>query len=173
MPLVEPFVTSFGKTTDRRVLLAEIQAEGLVGWGECVAGEHPYFSGGVDRYRVGSATAGAGSDACVQRSRTWRRLPQRFSRRCAATPWRRPRSRTPSGTSKRRSRRRRCTSCWAGRKSGLRAVYPSACNPPWSSNWARLEREVDAGYQRIKLKCQPGWDVEMLEAVRKRGRRSC
>ncbi len=44
MPLVEPFVTSFGKTTDRRVLLAEIHAEGLVGWGECVAGEHPYFS---------------------------------------------------------------------------------------------------------------------------------
>ena len=44
MPLVEPFVTSFGETTDRRVLLAEIHAEGLVGWGECVAGEHPYFS---------------------------------------------------------------------------------------------------------------------------------
>ena len=44
MPLVEPFVTSFGETTDRRVLLAEVQAEGLVGWGECVAGEHPYFS---------------------------------------------------------------------------------------------------------------------------------
>ena len=44
MPLVEPFVTSFGKTTDRRVLLAEVRAEGLVGWGECVAGEHPYFS---------------------------------------------------------------------------------------------------------------------------------
>ncbi|MDQ1453898.1 MAG: o-succinylbenzoate synthase, partial [Acidobacteriaceae bacterium] len=28
MPLVEPFVTSFGETTDRRVLLAEIHAEG-------------------------------------------------------------------------------------------------------------------------------------------------
>src|SRR3981189_2955328 len=44
MPLVEPFVTSFGETRDRRMLLAEIHAEGLVGWGECVAGEHPYFS---------------------------------------------------------------------------------------------------------------------------------
>jgi O-succinylbenzoate synthase len=31
-----------------------------------------------------------------------------------------------------------------------------------------VEREVNAGYQRIKLKCQPGWDVEMLDAVRKR-----
>ena len=44
MPLVEPFQTSFGTTTDRRILLIEIHAEGYVGWGECVAGEHPYFS---------------------------------------------------------------------------------------------------------------------------------
>ena len=29
---------------ERRVLLVEIHAEGLMGWGECVAGEHPYFS---------------------------------------------------------------------------------------------------------------------------------
>jgi O-succinylbenzoate synthase len=33
---------------------------------------------------------------------------------------------------------------------------------------AKIEREIAAGYQRIKLKCKPGWDVKMLEAVRKR-----
>ena len=44
MPLVHPFVTSFGKTIDRRILLIEILSEGLTAWGECVAGEHPYFS---------------------------------------------------------------------------------------------------------------------------------
>ena len=26
------------------MLLAEVRAEGLSGWGECTAGEHPYFS---------------------------------------------------------------------------------------------------------------------------------
>jgi O-succinylbenzoate synthase len=31
-----------------------------------------------------------------------------------------------------------------------------------------VEREVDAGYQRIKLKCKPGWDVEVFEKVRSR-----
>ena len=31
-----------------------------------------------------------------------------------------------------------------------------------------VEREVDAGYQRIKLKCKPGWDEDMFEAVRER-----
>jgi O-succinylbenzoate synthase len=33
---------------------------------------------------------------------------------------------------------------------------------------AIIERELAAGYQRIKLKCRPGWDVEVLERVRDR-----
>jgi O-succinylbenzoate synthase len=33
---------------------------------------------------------------------------------------------------------------------------------------AIIEREVAAGYQRIKLKCKPGWDVEVFERVRHR-----
>jgi len=44
LPLVKPFQTSFGTTTDRRILLVELRGEGLTGWGECVAGEHPFFS---------------------------------------------------------------------------------------------------------------------------------
>ena len=44
MPLAHPFETSFGLTTGRRILLVEIESDGLTAWGECVAGEHPYFS---------------------------------------------------------------------------------------------------------------------------------
>ena len=44
MPLAHPFETSFGVTTGRRILLVEIESEELSAWGECVAGEHPYFS---------------------------------------------------------------------------------------------------------------------------------
>jgi O-succinylbenzoate synthase len=33
---------------------------------------------------------------------------------------------------------------------------------------AIIERELAAGYQRIKLKCKPGWDVEVFEKVRSR-----
>jgi O-succinylbenzoate synthase len=33
---------------------------------------------------------------------------------------------------------------------------------------AAVEKEVAAGYQRIKLKCKPGWDVKVFEAVRNR-----
>jgi O-succinylbenzoate synthase len=32
----------------------------------------------------------------------------------------------------------------------------------------KIETELAAGYQRIKLKCKPGWDTEIFEMVRKR-----
>src|SRR5207253_11262126 len=44
MPLVHFFETSFGRTYSRRILLVTIHCEGVDGWGECVAGEDPYYS---------------------------------------------------------------------------------------------------------------------------------
>src|SRR5438045_2775914 len=44
MPLVHFFETSFGRTTERRVLLVELKLDGISAWGECVAGEHPFYS---------------------------------------------------------------------------------------------------------------------------------
>ncbi|MBK6710125.1 MAG: o-succinylbenzoate synthase [Chloroflexi bacterium] len=44
MPLVSPFGTSFGMTTDRDAIIVKITAEGLTGWGECVASWEPGYS---------------------------------------------------------------------------------------------------------------------------------
>jgi len=44
MPLVHFFETSFGRTTERRILLLTIHTDGPEGWGECVAGEDPFYS---------------------------------------------------------------------------------------------------------------------------------
>src|SRR5215469_5739846 len=44
MPLVHFFETSFGRTTERRVMLVELDLDGITAWAECVAGEHPYYS---------------------------------------------------------------------------------------------------------------------------------
>jgi O-succinylbenzoate synthase len=44
MPLVTPFETSFGRLTDRRMLLVEAESDGIVGWGESVAGEGPFYA---------------------------------------------------------------------------------------------------------------------------------
>jgi O-succinylbenzoate synthase len=44
MPLVAPFETSFGRTTDRECILVTIQSQGLTGFGECVADRDPGYS---------------------------------------------------------------------------------------------------------------------------------
>jgi O-succinylbenzoate synthase len=44
MPLVSPFETSFGRSTDRECLLVIIQSEGITGCGECVADHDPGYS---------------------------------------------------------------------------------------------------------------------------------
>jgi O-succinylbenzoate synthase len=44
MPLVAPFATSFGRIDARECLLLEVQAEGLTGWGECVADRDPGYA---------------------------------------------------------------------------------------------------------------------------------
>ena len=44
MPLVEEFKMSFGSTKIRHSLLIELHGDGLVGYGECPAGEGPFYS---------------------------------------------------------------------------------------------------------------------------------
>src|SRR5712675_602070 len=44
MKLVSPFETSMDCTTARRIVLVQADVDGVIGWGECVAGETPYYS---------------------------------------------------------------------------------------------------------------------------------
>ncbi len=44
MPLVRYFETSFGRTTERRIVLVSAEAGGFTGWGEVTCGEHPFYS---------------------------------------------------------------------------------------------------------------------------------
>src|SRR5277367_6411579 len=44
MPLVHFFETSFGRTTERQIVLVEVSSDGLSGWGEVTAGENPFYN---------------------------------------------------------------------------------------------------------------------------------
>jgi o-succinylbenzoate synthase len=44
MKLIAPFETSTERLLERRIILVEVDADGAIGWGECVAGEQPYYS---------------------------------------------------------------------------------------------------------------------------------
>ncbi len=167
MPLAHPFVTSFGKTTMRRILLLDIEAEGMHAWGECVAGEHPYFSDEmIDTAwlvtesellpRVVGQTLERGSDvpALLEQVRGHRMAKAAVENAVwdlEAHVRGVPLAKLLGGT------RERIT---CGVSIGMQ--------PTMEEQLAKVETEVAAGYQRIKLKCKPGWDTAMFEAVRKR-----
>ncbi len=44
MLLVAPFETSFGVETDEEHIIVRVDADGITGWGECVAGAAPFYT---------------------------------------------------------------------------------------------------------------------------------
>ena len=167
MPLVRPFETSFGVTRNRRVLLAEVHSEGLIGWGECTANERPFFSGEstdsawqVITQELGPMLAAEPPEHGGECPRIFRQV--RDNRMAKATLenaiWDIEAQREGISLSRLLGGVRETIAC--GVSLGIQSSIPELL--------AVIERELAAGYQRIKLKCKPGWDVEVFEQVRNR-----
>jgi len=167
MPLLSPFETSFGVTTNRRILLVEIHSEGLVGWGECAANEHPYFSEeSVDSAwqvmvtELGPALAAAHPEnggACPQ---IFRRVRGNRMAKAALenAVWDLEAQQEGVSLSRLLGGVRDTVAC--GASIGIQHSLPELLKA--------VERDLAAGYQRIKLGCKPGWDIEVFEQVRSR-----
>lgn len=167
MPLVRPFQTSFGTTSNRRILLAEIHSEGLIGWGECTAGEHPYFSGeSIDTawvvllQELGPLLAAAQPDHGGQCPKIFGRVRDNRMAKAALENaiWDLEAQRENVPLARLLGGVRDSIPC--GVSLGIQPSIPELLEV--------IERELAAGYQRIKLKCKPGWDVEVFEQVRNR-----
>jgi O-succinylbenzoate synthase len=167
MPLVRPFETSFGVTRNRRIVLAEIQSEGLTGWGECTAGERPFFSGEstdtawqVLVNELGPMLAAASPEHGGECPRIFRAVRGNPMAKAALenAVWDLEAQREGISLSQLIGGVRESISC--GVSLGIQSSIPELL--------AIIERELAAGYQRIKLKCKPGWDVEVFERVRSR-----
>jgi O-succinylbenzoate synthase len=167
LPLIRPFETSFGVTRDRRILLAEIRSEGLIGWGECTAGERPHFSGEstdsawqVIVNELGPLLAVENPEHGGECPRIFRQV--RGNRMAKATLenaiWDLEAQREGVSLSMLIGGVRETIPC--GVSLGIQSSIPELM--------AIIEKELAAGYQRIKLKCKPGWDVEVFAQVRGR-----
>jgi O-succinylbenzoate synthase len=167
MPLVRPFETSFGVTRNRRIVLAEVQSEGLSGWGECTAGERPFFSGEStdsawqvlvqELAPMLAAESPEHGGECPGIFRAVRGNPMAKATLENAI-WDLEAQREGVSLSRLLGGVRESIAC--GVSIGIHSSIPELL--------AIVERELAAGYQRIKLKCKPGWDVEVFERVRSR-----
>jgi len=167
LPLVRPFETSFGVTRERRILLAEIRSEGLTGWGECTAGERPFFSGEstdtawqVLTQELGPMLASESPEHGGECPRIFHQVRGNPMAKAALENaiWDLEAQREGVSLSYLIGGVRETISC--GVSLGIQSSIPELL--------AIIEKELGAGYQRIKLKCKPGWDVEVFEKVRSR-----
>ena len=165
MPLVRPFRTSFGTQEARDVLLVEVVSDGVSGWAECVAMEWPgysyeYVDGAVD-VLVEHLIPAVTSDRLLDPHEVHARL-RRFQGH--------PMAKAALETA--------VLDAWLRQRDQSLADYLGAVRDEVdcgvsvgipSSLDALLEEVasyVDAGYRRIKLKIEPGWDVDAVRAVR-------
>jgi O-succinylbenzoate synthase len=167
MPLAFPFETSFGVTTARRILLVEIESDGLTAWGECVAGEHPYFSEEtVDTAWMIAETELVprllekelvGGCSC----------PSRFSQ---VRGHRMAKAALENAVWDLEAQKKRMplAELLGGTRSVIACGVSIGIQPSQGLLMEKIAEALDAGYQRIKLKCKPGWDTKIFEAVRKR-----
>jgi O-succinylbenzoate synthase len=167
LSLMRPFESSLGVTRERRILLAEIQSEGLTGWGECTAGERPVFSEestdsawAVITNELGPMLAAASPTHGGECPRIFRQVRGNHMAKAALENaiWDLEAQREGVPLSR----------LIGGVRSRISGGVTLEIQSSISELLAIIESELAAGYQRIKLKCKPGWDVEVFEKVRSR-----
>jgi O-succinylbenzoate synthase len=167
MPLAHPFETSFGVTTGRRILLVEIESEGLCAWGECVAGEHPYFSDEMidtawhivetelaPRLLKAEISGGHDCPMVFEQVRGHRMAKAALEN----AVWELDALRQGIPLAKLLGGTRKTIPC--GVSIGIQ--------PTIEQQMEKIETELAAGYRRVKLKCKPGWDEKIFAPVRER-----
>ncbi len=167
MPLVNFFETSFGRIYSRRILLVHVQCDGIAGWGECVAGEDPFYSSEwidsawptIKHYlapvllgkTVDSARDCAALMAKVRGHRMAKAALENALWDVEAKQKQQPLWKLLGG-------KQREISC--GVSIGIQDSIEQLLE--------KIETELAAGYRRIKIKVKPGWDINVLERIRSR-----
>jgi O-succinylbenzoate synthase len=178
LPLVHFFETSFGRIDDKHFILVRLDGEGATGYGECVAEQDPYYSSETnetawhiianfvaprvlgadfahprDLFPALKAIRGHNMAKAAVEMAAWDLFAtergEPLSRVLGGSPLR-------SGSAGGQARDRIASGVSIGIQRSLDELA------------ANVERELAAGYRRIKIKIKPGWDLSAVETVRAR-----
>jgi O-succinylbenzoate synthase len=167
IPLKHHFTTSFGRTTEHHTIVLKAWSEGLVGYGEATPFYGPvYCSETIDsiylmlRDHILPCVVGrdfAGAQALMD-ALAWIRGNQFAKSAIEIALWNllaqaagRPLHELLGGT------QREVT---IGVSIGIQDTVPELLD--------RIQMFLDEGYIRIKIKIQPGWDIDVVRRVRER-----
>ncbi|MDX2270036.1 MAG: o-succinylbenzoate synthase [Bryobacter sp.] len=169
MPLVHFFQTSFGRTYERRIVLVKVTAtDGTEGWGEVTAGENPFYNEewtesiwGIVKDYVAPRVLGHEFASAAEVGARSAHIRGHFMARGGVE-----------------------TACWdlearqlgiplyqaigGGARRQIECGVSIGIQNTVDDLLRKIDTEVSAGYRRIKIKIAPGWDVEVIRAVRQR-----
>jgi O-succinylbenzoate synthase len=165
LPLVRPFRTSFGEVSDKRCVLVRVETDEAEGWGECVADTRPDFSGEFNEgawivirdflvpalFRAGDGDAAAAELAFGE----VRGNPMAKAALLDAFVDAELRA---SGAS---------LASWLGAdRARVECGVSIGIAPSADALLEQVNGYLEQGYRRIKLKIEPGIDVDRVRVVR-------
>src|SRR5215813_2107222 len=166
MALVAPFATSMETTAVRRVLLVEAVVDGVTGWGECVAGETPSYSPET------TETAWH-----VLRDHLWPTLKGKEFHSAGEVgellAWVRGHNMAKAGLetaiwdAEAKQKRMPLAKLLGGVRNEIASGVSIGIKDSFEQLLRTVEVELEAGYQRIKIKIKPGYDLKAVEFLRK------
>ncbi|HVE57996.1 MAG TPA: o-succinylbenzoate synthase [Pyrinomonadaceae bacterium] len=166
LPLVHFFETSFGRTYERRIILTHVRDEdGAEGWGEATCGETPSYSEewtdaawAVIEKILAPIVLGAEVESAAN---IWDLMKQVRGNRMAKAAIE--------------------TACWdleakklgvplwrflGGVNKEIACGVSIGIQDSVEQLLEKIKTELDAGYQRIKIKISPRWDYDVIKKVR-------
>ncbi len=168
LALLHPFETSFGRTTERHIILIRVEdADEAEGWGECVADEKPHYNEEwtesawpvLERFLAPMAIGVDLASAAAIHSIFEHIRGNRMAKAAIETAvWD-------------LDARRQGQPLWkllGGTKTEIACGVSIGLQPSIDALLTKIEREIASGYQRIKIKIKPGHDIDLVRAVRNR-----
>jgi o-succinylbenzoate synthase len=166
LPLNEPFETSFGRIDSRLIFLVTVNGGGETGWGEVVAAEEPLYSYetvGTALHVIRDYLAPA---MLGEPLRDISDLAQRLA------PFR-GHNMAKAGLELAfmdlfaRLKCQSLSTLIGGTRESIPVGVSLGIQPSLDHLLERVDRYLALGYQRIKLKIKPGWDIEIVREVRR------
>ena len=167
LPLVHFFETSFGRIYDKHFIVVRLDGSGVTGVGECVAEQDPYYSSETNET-------------------VWHIIEGFIAPRVIGVAFDHPREIFPALRAIRghnmakaavemaawdlyaRQRGEPLSRVLGGTRDRIASGVSIGIQDSLADLVAAVERERAAGYQRIKIKIKPGWDVAAVAAIRER-----
>jgi len=167
MPLVHFFETSFGRLYSRRILLLTVQCEDVVGWGECVAGEDPFYSSewietawSTIKHYLAPSVLGRSLTAAHESAGLMGKVRGHRMAKAAIE--------NALWDAEARQKQQPLWKLLGGTICEIQCGVSIGIQDSVEQLLDKIERELAAGYRRIKVKVKPGWDVNVLERIRSR-----